>query len=160
MTGVPPLCRCWRVSEETIRKAIAERGLTTVEEVSALTRAATGCQSCYDDIAAILAGPKARPASAAAPVALSDAQARALIEKTVTGRVRPLFVLNGFDLELLDVNGDRAFFRYRGRGASEPRPGILTLKWWLVRIISDALGRRMQQVEMNVLEEHGAATLP
>ncbi len=159
MADTPPLCRCWRVSEETIRRAIAARGLTTVEQVSAVTRAATGCQSCYDDIAAILA-PVARPASAVAPAALSDAQARGLVAEAVQGTARPLFVLNGFDLELLDVHGDRAFFRYTGEGASKPLPGILTLKWWLVRIISDACGRRMQQIEMNVLEEHGAATLP
>lgn len=156
----PLLCRCFRITEAAVRKAIREEKLTTVEEVSARTRAATGCSSCYDDIQALLneiqgVAPRSTP-----PTVPADLQTRALIAHLITEQVRPLFQHNGIDLELLDVHTDRVFVRYHGPTVNTTLPSILTLKAYLVRIMSDACGRKMQQIEMNVLDDQGACGLP
>lgn len=158
----PPLCRCYRVSAAEVREAVVERGLRSVEEVAAAIDAAGGCQSCHDDVQAILDQVRgARPRTVTeAPPLLSNAEARSLVTRVLDETARPLFKLNGLEIELLDVHGERAFVRYRGANAGRPVPSVLTLKWWLVTILSRACGRRMQQIEMNVLEEQGPVTLP
>jgi NifU-like protein len=52
--GVEPVCICYQVPEEEIVRAIRERGLATVEEVTAATRACGGCGSCREDIEEII----------------------------------------------------------------------------------------------------------
>lgn len=48
------VCTCLSVREGRIRRAIRERQLTRVEEVSHWTRACTGCRSCRTDVERIL----------------------------------------------------------------------------------------------------------
>ena len=40
------ICTCFGISEETIEKIIAESQAETVEEISAICNAGTGCGSC------------------------------------------------------------------------------------------------------------------
>lgn len=40
------ICTCFGISEETIERCISEKGLTTVEAVTARCRAGSGCGSC------------------------------------------------------------------------------------------------------------------
>src|SRR5262245_23540716 len=54
MPADPLVCRCYRVHEAAIRQAIADKGLTTVEQISDATGAAAGCGSCHDDVKALL----------------------------------------------------------------------------------------------------------
>jgi len=46
----PLLCRCFGVSEQTVRDAIRIGGADSVEAVGAATRAGTGCGTCQVDI--------------------------------------------------------------------------------------------------------------
>ncbi len=48
------LCTCYNVSENEVRRVIAENSLTTVEEVTNFTKAGGGCGKCKEKIAAIL----------------------------------------------------------------------------------------------------------
>ena len=48
------LCTCYSVSENEVRRVIAENGLTTVEEVTNFTKAGGGCGRCKGKIQAIL----------------------------------------------------------------------------------------------------------
>ena len=48
------LCMCFDVSENEVRRVIAENGLTSVEEVTNFTKAGGGCGGCKDRIQAIL----------------------------------------------------------------------------------------------------------
>ena len=50
----PLICTCFGVTEETIEQKIAELHLTTLEEVSAATKAGQGCGSCQMLIREIL----------------------------------------------------------------------------------------------------------
>jgi bacterioferritin-associated ferredoxin len=48
------ICNCMDVTRGAIIKAIKEKGLTTVEEVSDATDAGTGCGGCVEQIEEIL----------------------------------------------------------------------------------------------------------
>ncbi len=48
------VCTCMDVYKSEIVKAIKEKGLTTVDEVSEETDAGTGCSSCHEEIEEIL----------------------------------------------------------------------------------------------------------
>ena len=48
------VCACFNVGEKTIRKAIAEQGLQTVEEIGRCLQAGTNCGSCVPELKALL----------------------------------------------------------------------------------------------------------
>lgn len=52
--GEEPVCVCYQVTAEEIERAVRMGGLKTVEEVTAATRACSGCGSCRDDIEEII----------------------------------------------------------------------------------------------------------
>lgn len=147
-----PLCRCYRVTRVTILDAVRRGALKTVEEVTRATGAAGGCSSCYDDVQELLDREhgvvRARPAGDP----LSDSDKREIILRTVDQLVRKVYEINGVDLHVLGVEGDRVFARLRGPGVGTTKPSNLTLKWFLVKMMSNACGRKMQLVELNMIE--------
>ncbi|HXX92581.1 MAG TPA: (2Fe-2S)-binding protein [Planctomycetota bacterium] len=148
------ICRCFVVSEETIRQAIAEHRLQQVEEVTACTRAGGGCSSCWDEIQAILASIHGKPVPRDVPDSSgrSSAQKRALIVRVLDEHILPLFDANRLQLQLVDVTGDRVLVRFHGDVVGTTAPSWLALKRFLVQKISDACGQKMNLVELNVLE--------
>jgi NifU-like protein involved in Fe-S cluster formation len=54
------VCHCLFVREGRIRRAVQERGLRSVEEVQAWTRACTGCRSCRVEVQRIVDGERRR----------------------------------------------------------------------------------------------------
>lgn len=50
----PPVCYCFGVSEEKIRKTIKKHRLNTVREVTERCRAGGGCHTCWLEIEEIL----------------------------------------------------------------------------------------------------------
>ena len=48
------VCRCLRVTEETVISAIVTLGLRTVKEVRQATDAGNGCTCCHKELAAYL----------------------------------------------------------------------------------------------------------
>jgi NifU-like protein len=148
------VCRCFLVDEETIRKAIAEHKLQQVEEVTAVTRAGGGCSSCWDDIQEILSQVwgKPRPRDVPDESGLSSAQKRALIVKRLDAEVHPLLDLNRIQMQLVDVTGDRVLARFTGNGVGTTAPSFLALKRYVVQKMTEAVGQKMNLVELNVLE--------
>jgi len=148
------ICRCYVVAEDVIRKAIADHQLKQVEEVTAVTRAGGGCSSCWDDIQGILSSVWGKPLPPDVPdsLGLSSAQRRALIVKLLEKDITPLFDLNGLQVQLVDVNGDRVLMRFYGRGVGGQPASFLSLKRYLVYRMTDAVGHKMNLVELNVLE--------
>ena len=148
------ICRCFRVPERAIRSAAAEHGLRLVEEVTAVTRAAGGCGSCYDDVQSLLDAIWGRRPSRHAPDAsgASDAQRRGAVVECVEGALRRLLELNGLDLRVVEVEGDRVLARYQGDLAGTTAASFLAIKRHVVERISAACGRDMKLVELNVLE--------
>jgi NifU-like protein len=148
------VCRCFVVPEERIRKAISEHSLRQVEEVTAVTRAGGGCSSCWDEIQVVLDEVWGRPPGRDVPDAsgLSAAQKRARIVAALADGAEALLGLNGIQLQLVDVAGDRVLVRFFGDAVGTQAASYLALKKELVRTLSDACGQKMNLVELNVLE--------
>ena len=148
------ICRCYVVDEATIRKAVADHGLRQVEEVTAVTRAGGGCSSCWDEIQAILSEVWGKPLPRDVPdeSGLSSAQKRARIVKVLDQEVLPLFDLNGLQMQLVDVTGDRVLVRFTGNGVGTTAASFLALKRYAVQKMTEACGLKMNLVELNVLE--------
>ena len=49
------VCACFGVGENTIRKAVRDRGLTTPEAVGEVLKAGTNCGSCVAELRALIA---------------------------------------------------------------------------------------------------------
>lgn len=157
MTGGPAdrlICRCFVVPEDVIRRAIHEHGLHQVEEVTACTRAGGGCSSCYDDIQQILCGIRGKPLPPNVPdeSGMTSAQKRAAVARLLEGELGGLLELNGLQAQLVDVSGDRALVRFAGEAVGTSAASFLAVKHYLVRRMSEACGRKMNLVELNVLE--------
>lgn len=148
------ICRCYLVAEDVIRKAIADHQLRQVEEVTALTHAGGGCSSCWDDLQAILNEVWGKPLPRDVPDAsgLSSAQKRSIIVKLLETEIFPLFDLNGLQMQLVDVAGDRVLARFFGRGVGTTAASFLALKRRLVQRMSESCGQKMNLIELNVLE--------
>jgi assimilatory nitrate reductase catalytic subunit len=48
------VCACFNVGEKTIRKAIQEQGLKTVEAIGHCLQAGTNCGSCVPELRSLL----------------------------------------------------------------------------------------------------------
>jgi len=148
------ICRCYVVPESAIRRAVADHGLRHVEEVTAVTRAGGGCSSCWDDIQALLDAILGRPLPRDVPDAsgLSSAQKRARIVKTLEEDVQRVLDLNGLQLQVVDVGGDRVLARFYGDRVGTTAASFLAIKRHVVDRMSAACGMKMNLVELNVLE--------
>lgn len=161
-TSIPPeeniICRCFVVTEFAIRKAIRDKRLRQVEDITACTHAGGGCQSCWGEIQEILdaAWGRARPAaSEQQKEVLGNTQRRAAIAKLVQEDLQALLRLNGLHVELVSVDGDRVLMRFTGAVVGTPQPSFLSIKRYIVRTVSNACRANMSLVEVNVLEKHG-----
>lgn len=148
------ICRCYVVTETAIRGAIRAHDLRHVEEVTAATRAGGGCSSCWDEIQGILDSVHGKAPGRHVPdgTGLSDAQKRARLVELLDRELRPAFGLNGVDVALADVQGDRVLLRFTGDIVGSTSAAFLALKRWMVERMTASIGRKMQLVELNVLE--------
>ncbi|MEN9230266.1 MAG: Fe-S cluster assembly protein NifU [Thermostichus sp. DG02_5_bins_236] len=136
------ICSCFGISETKIRRLVQENHLTTVEEVTAYSKAGGGCGSCLaqieDLIATVLAEnwptqnvtqaaqtttvsiphpiePVASPAIGVLPNRpLTTLQKIARIQTVLEEQVRPLLLADGGDVELHDVDGDQVWLHLKG----------------------------------------------
>ncbi len=149
-----PVCRCFRVREETIREAIRKHDLQHVDEITASTRAGGGCGSCIDDLQAILDAIHGTALRRDIPDAsgLTNAQRRDLVRRLLEEEILPLYDLNGLQMQMTDVAGDRILARFSGDAVGGTSASYLVLKRQLVRRASEVCGRKMRLIELNVLE--------
>lgn len=129
------VCECARVSLRTIKEVIKLNNLKTVEEITAYTKAGAFCKSCikpggHEDrehyLVDILAETRAEMDGAAQAHAVNTEDFKSmtivkktkLIEKTLDEHIRPMLIMDGGNLELLDIkdeNGEtHVFIRYVG----------------------------------------------
>ncbi len=128
----PLVCTCFNVRESEIVQAVRINKLTTVEQVTNYTKAGGACGRCKGAIQAILdrelAGAddsKRTTASAGAaggsggtpPDHLTPVQKALKIEAALEKDVRPALRLDGGDIELVDVQGDKVLVRFLGHCA-------------------------------------------
>jgi len=129
-TGIKVVCKCFIVTEEKIRSVALENHLTTVEDITAFTKAGGSCGSCIHDIEAILKdlwAVKPSVEKPGTPKKLTNLQKIALIQDILEKEIRPMLQADGGDLELIDVDGNRVIVALRAMCVSCPMGGV-TLK--------------------------------
>jgi NifU-like protein len=117
------VCECFGITDEQIRRAIQENGLTTVDDVTYYTKAGGGCGQCIPQIEELLAKAEGEPApapAAQAPPAMSNLQRMRLIEEVIEKEIRPMLQKDGGDIELVDIDRTRVQVSLRGRCTNCP----------------------------------------
>ena len=126
------VCKCFGVTDTKIRRVVLENDLTTLEQVTAYTKAGGACGACLDQIQEILDGiarekqekvPEEKPAFDS----LTPVKKVILIQEIIDKEIRPALLKDGGDIELIDLEGTVVKARLRGVCAS-CRNAKLTLK--------------------------------
>ncbi len=119
------VCQCFGVTDKEIERVARTNDLHTVEEITNYTKAGGGCESCHEDIQAILdriwSEEQAKPLREVKPPArkkLTNIQKMKLIEETLEREVRPALKADGGDIELIDIEGDKVLVSLRGTCSS------------------------------------------
>ncbi len=120
------ICECFGVTDLEIIKAIQENRLKTVEEVTNFTKAGGGCERCHGDIAKIILEVQHKP-QPEEKQQLTNIQKMRMIEETIEREIRPSLQLDGGDIELIDVVGNRVMVATRG-ACSACKSAPITLK--------------------------------
>ena len=136
------VCECFGVTDEQIKRAIAENNLNTVEEITDFTKAGGGCGKCLDKIADILAeakGGKKRPVPLEVKrPGLTNIQRMKLVAKTIEEEISPSLQKDGGNIELVDVDGKRVLVQLRG-ACSSCKSSQLTLKQFVEKRLREAV---------------------
>jgi NifU-like protein len=113
------VCVCFGVTEEKIKRAIIDNGLTTVEQVTNYTKAGGGCGGCKDQIAEIIKElvqkgeikPKGEPAQSKR---MTNLERIRLIQNIFEEEIKPDLAMHGGNIELVDVEGNRVVVSLKG----------------------------------------------
>lgn len=137
------VCECFGVTDTTIRKAIAENNLKTVEEITDFTKAGGGCGKCLDKLADLLAEAKGglkplQPVAPARPTGLTNLQRMKLISKIIDEEISPSLQKDGGNIDLVDVDGKNVLVQLRG-ACSSCKSSQLTLKQFVEKRLRDAV---------------------
>jgi len=138
------VCECFGVTDQTIRRAIAENNLSTVEEITDFTKAGGGCGKCLDRLADILAEAKGQNKAlkpleiVPKPAGLTNMQRMKLVSKIVEEEIAPSLQKDGGDIELMDVDGKNVLVRLRG-ACSSCKSSQITLKQFVEKRLREAV---------------------
>ena len=137
------VCECFGVTDETIRRAITENKLNTVEEITVYTKAGGGCGKCLDRLGEILAevkgGPKPlKPLEVVKPAGLTNIQRMKLVSKIIDEEISPSLQQDGGNIELVDVDGKVVVVRLRG-ACSSCKSSQVTLKQFVEKRLREAV---------------------
>jgi NifU-like protein len=110
------ICTCFGVTDKTIEKAIRENGLRTIEEVTNFTKAGGACGGCHGEIQKIL--DKVHGNQSCEKVKnsprLTTLQKIDKIREVITADINPILVQDGGSCELVDVDGNDVFIKFKG----------------------------------------------
>jgi len=146
------VCECFGVTDEQIRRAIAENDLKSVEDITHYTKAGGGCERCLPDLERLLQEVRgAREATLepvpAPPRKLTNLQRIQLVQKVIDEEIRPNLQADGGDLELVDVDGATVYVSLRGTCTHCPS-SQLTLKGGVEGRLRDVVDPDIQVVEV------------
>ena len=130
------ICRCFGVTEGRIKRVIKENHLTTAEQVTNYVKAGGGCSSCLVDIDDLIAAvwdneefDSTVPPVVSTPINfnLTNLQKINLIQQVIDTDIKPLLALDGGDVDLYDVEGDKVKVILKGACGS-CSSSLVTLK--------------------------------
>ena len=124
----PIVCECFGVTEKEIERVVRENHLTTVEDITAYTKAGGGCGRCIPDLEKILhrvlnegePAPKKTPLEDKAPAKMTFLQKARRIEEVIEHEIAPALMRDGGDIELVDIDGDEVLVTLKGACATCP----------------------------------------
>ncbi|MBU2548159.1 MAG: Fe-S cluster assembly protein NifU [Proteobacteria bacterium] len=128
--GQPPkqtegeiICECFGVTDVDIERVVEQNNLSTLEEVTAYTKAGGGCGNCHEKIEALLYRILTKRKQVATqqdekPRKLTNLQKIKLIEEVIDSQIRPALKTDGGDIELVDVAGDEVSVSLKGTCAT------------------------------------------
>lgn len=155
------VCRCYSVPEHKIERAIRDHNLADIQGITHYTKAGGGCTSCHADLKAILArvhaekpaaAATAKPAEAAPARAFSNLELAHKIQEVLDREIRPGLAMDGGDMELVDIQGNKVFVQLHGH-CNSCSSSQATMKFF----VQDRL-REMVDPNLEVIDttEHGA----
>lgn len=103
------ICQCFNVTEESIKSAIKENNLHTLEEVTSYTKAGGACGKCKDKIEAIL-----KEYNNEKPK-LTKTQQILKVSKVIEKYVSPSLREDNGDIELIDVDENKIYIKFFGK---------------------------------------------
>ena len=124
----PIVCECFGVTEKEIERVIRENKLTTLEDVTAYTKAGGGCGRCLGEVEKILnrvlkgqeAAPEPKRTDESGPKKMTFLQKAKLIEEVIEHEIAPALMRDGGDIELVDIDGDEVLVTLKGACATCP----------------------------------------
>lgn len=154
------ICRCFCVPESKIERAIRDNNLTSIDEITHFTKAGGGCSSCHVDLKQILSRvraelPENQPKKEVKPLPsanLGNLEKMKAIQEVLDREVRPGLAMDGGDMELVDVQGNKVYVQLHGH-CNSCSSSTTTMKFF----VEDRL-REMVDPEIVVIDttEHGA----
>ncbi|MDY0163170.1 Fe-S cluster assembly protein NifU [Desulfobotulus sp.] len=123
------VCHCFNVTDVEIIRAVKEKGISTIEDMTGYLKAGGGCGHCHEEIMNLISKSRGiaimtpkKPASG-----LTNLQKIRKIEETLESEIKPALIRDGGNIELVDVDGNRVLVRLQGACATCSRSRI-TLK--------------------------------
>ncbi|KMQ50206.1 Iron-sulfur cluster assembly scaffold protein NifU [Chitinispirillum alkaliphilum] len=112
------VCTCFNITDLEIQKAVRDNNLTTIEDVTNFTKAGGACGNCKDDIQKIIDSMTGKAASSKTkqkPARLTTLQKIDMIRTVLENDVKPVLQQDGGDCELIDVDGNDVYIRFKGQ---------------------------------------------
>jgi NifU-like protein len=151
------ICHCYSVTKDTIRDAVLQHDLQTVEDVTNYTKAGGGCGDCHHDIEHIIEecrqerarGGLPRPVQLEVQPRAESADDRALVKQiqdVLDNDIAVALRNDGGDIELVRYNAGKVFVRLKGACAA-CKAADVTLKDYV-----QAELRRLVHEDLQVIE--------
>ncbi|MCM1264784.1 MAG: Fe-S cluster assembly protein NifU [Candidatus Gastranaerophilales bacterium] len=137
------ICTCFNVTEDSIKEAIEQHNLTTVEEVTNYTKAGGACGRCKNTIQSIIdkyVQPNNEPK-------LSPAQLILKINKVVENVIAPELQKDGGDIELIDIDDNKVYVKLQGR-CSSCKNSVLTIKSFVESTLRDKVNQNIEVIQV------------
>ncbi|MBD3222434.1 Fe-S cluster assembly protein NifU [bacterium] len=155
------ICHCFSVTKDTIRDAVLQHGLETVEDVTNYTKAGGGCGDCHHDIEHIIEECRqSRPAKQPIQLgALGDMQrakgGESDEERELVHRIQDLLQNDiavalrndGGDIELVRYNDGKVFVRLKGACAA-CRVADITIKDYVEKELREHVRDDLKVIEV------------
>ncbi len=157
-------CHCFQVTRDTIREAVFQNRLETVEDVTHFTKAGGGCGECHHDIEELVrecwekmrvegegapAGEPVPVAGQAAALAAEDEdpELRQRIQELLENDIGRALRSDGGDIELVRLQGNRVFVRLTGACAACRASGA-TIEGWVESQLREHVSEDLEVVEV------------
>jgi NifU-like protein len=157
------VCHCFQVTRDTIRHAIRENRLETIEDITNYTKAGGGCQDCHPELQEILremwekmrleeAGENLPQGLQEFPPRQEDPVRRQWLEKVqevLREEIAPALRRDGGDIELVRFHDNRVFVRLTGACAA-CRASEATIKDWVESQLREHISEDLEVIEVKM----------